>query len=352
MNAFIANKRSRRGSRFGFVKVSNKKDATMAIERLNGRNAYGSRISVVTAKFNNIPIAGERVKKDKGEVRTSNKQVQKGPSKETIWERDESSKNEIKGRKRIMARVETEELWKMRRCLVGRMLSVCSTRTIELRLQAWGLGEIKVHRLGGKTFLISIDDEDMFLMLEDLQWSYLKEIFLDVKPCSESLVQKERATWLELSGIPTHCWNNTTLRRLADLWGNFEAAGENVAHTRDCEKVTILITTEIPNKIEEVVEICVGDMVYPVRVIEVGFKDNLVDSHRGKTMINSRRDKEQLRDDSDTESSSDPMEKMAPTSSNGEGPEMRSVEKDGSFIEPSFGNEYGEMPDIEKEAGR
>ncbi|KAK8633452.1 hypothetical protein V6N13_014298 [Hibiscus sabdariffa] len=43
---------------------------------------------------------------------------------------------------------------------------------------------------------------------------------------------------------------------------------------------------------------------------------------------------------------------MVPTSSNGEGPEMRSVEKDGSFIEPSFGNEYGEMPDIDKEAGR
>ncbi|KAK8635764.1 hypothetical protein V6N13_004482 [Hibiscus sabdariffa] len=61
-------------------KVSNKKDATMAIERLNGRNVYGSRISVVTAKFKNIPIAGERVMKDKGEVRTRNKQVQKGPT--------------------------------------------------------------------------------------------------------------------------------------------------------------------------------------------------------------------------------------------------------------------------------
>ncbi|KAK8557906.1 hypothetical protein V6N12_010129 [Hibiscus sabdariffa] len=77
-----------------------------------------------------------------------------------------------------------------------------------------------------------------------------------------------------------------------------------------------------------------------------------MDSHRGKTVINSRRDKEQLRDDSDTESSSDPTEKMAPTSSNSEGPEMRSVEKDVSFIEPSFGNEYGEMPDIDKEARR
>ncbi|KAK8715934.1 hypothetical protein V6N13_043258 [Hibiscus sabdariffa] len=71
------------------------------------------------------------------------------------------------------------------------MATICSSRNIELRLQAWGLGEIKVQRLRGKTFLISIDDEDLFLMLEDLQWSYLKEIFVDIKTWSESLVQKE-----------------------------------------------------------------------------------------------------------------------------------------------------------------
>ncbi|KAL4334984.1 hypothetical protein GQ457_07G001600 [Hibiscus cannabinus] len=230
LNAFIANKQSRRGSRFGFVKVSNKKDATRAMERLNGQNVYGSRISVMSAKF----------QKDKGEVRTSNMQSQKGPSNETIWERGESSKNEFKGRKRITGHVETEDLWKMRRCLVGRMATVCSIRSIELRLQSWGLGEIKVQRLGGKTFLISIDDEDLFLMLEDLQWSYLKEIFV----------------------------------------------------------------------------------------------------------------KEKQRVNSDSESTSDPSEKMAPTvSPNGEGSERRSVDKDGSFIEPCFGNDYGEKLNTDNEAG-
>ncbi|KAK8512416.1 hypothetical protein V6N13_083038 [Hibiscus sabdariffa] len=34
---------------------------------------------------------------------------------------------------------------------------------------------------------------------------------------------------------------------------------------------------------------------------------------------------------------------------NDEGSERRSVEKDGSFIEPCFGNDYGEMPDIDNE---
>ncbi|KAK8553684.1 hypothetical protein V6N13_100523 [Hibiscus sabdariffa] len=111
----------------------------------------------------------------------------------------------------------------MWRCLVGKMAIVCTIRSIEMRLQAWGIRAIKVQRHGGKFFLIFIDNDDLFHVMEDLQWSYLKEIFVDVKLWTESLVHEERATWLEVSGIPIHCWNATTLKRLAELWRNFEA---------------------------------------------------------------------------------------------------------------------------------
>ncbi|KAL4313288.1 hypothetical protein GQ457_01G032420 [Hibiscus cannabinus] len=61
---------------------------------------------------------------------------------------------------------------------------------------------------------------------------------------------------------------------------------------------------------------------------------------------------EKLRDNSDSESFSDPPEKMVPSVvPNDEGSERRSEEKDGSFIEPCFGNDYGEMPGIDNETG-
>ncbi|KAK8549854.1 hypothetical protein V6N13_055419 [Hibiscus sabdariffa] len=107
--------------------------------------------------------------------------------------------------------------------------------------------------------------------------------------------------------------------------------------------VIILITIDISNRIEEVVEICVGDMLHHVRVIELGFNDNSVELNRGKKMVNPEEDKEKQRVDNDLESTSDPSEKMAPTvSPDGEGSERRSVEKDGSFNETCFGNDYGE----------
>ncbi|KAK8699926.1 hypothetical protein V6N13_018334 [Hibiscus sabdariffa] len=121
-------------------------------------------------------------------------------------------------RKRIPGYVEEEELLKMKRCLMGIMATVCSVRNIISRLSEWGMEEIKVQRLGGKIYLLTIEDDELYMMLEDLDWSYLKEIFCEVSPWSESLNHLERATWLEISGVPLHYWNSTTLKRLAGVF--------------------------------------------------------------------------------------------------------------------------------------
>ncbi|KAK8655844.1 hypothetical protein V6N13_108410 [Hibiscus sabdariffa] len=197
---------------------------------------------------------------------------------------DSSNQSRMK-RKRIQGYVEEEELWKMKRCLVGVMTSVCSVRNISSRLSEWGLGEIKVQRLGGKIYLLTFEDDELYMMLEDLDWSYLKEIFCEVSPWSESLNCLERATWLEVSGVPLYCWNSTTLKRLACLWGHFEAFGENVNHVHDCENTSILITTNQAKRIEEVVEIELGSMVYEISVVELGFSDSSTEIRTGAGVV-------------------------------------------------------------------
>ncbi|KAK8609906.1 hypothetical protein V6N13_093316 [Hibiscus sabdariffa] len=113
-------------------------------------------------------------------------------------------------RKKIVGHVENENLWKYRRCLVGKMALVCSLSNVMSRLDTWGFGEITVKRMG----------------------------------------------------------------RLAELWGSFEDVGENFNMKKDCEKVTILISTGHVKEIEELVEIEVGDIRYLVRVKEIGLLDN------------------------------------------------------------------------------
>ncbi|KAK8586429.1 hypothetical protein V6N13_010022 [Hibiscus sabdariffa] len=138
--------------------------------------------------------------------------------------------------------VEEEDLWEMRKCMVGKMATVCSVNSIHDRLQNWGLREIKVQRMGAKTFLLTIDDEDLYLLLEDLKWSYLNEIFCEIKK-------------------------------------------------RDCEKVSILISTTQIKKIEEVIEMEVGEMTVKVGIVELGFSEAsaVVENRKSKADIASNK---------------------------------------------------------------
>ncbi|KAK8701442.1 hypothetical protein V6N13_019829 [Hibiscus sabdariffa] len=69
------------------------------------------------------------------------------------------------------------------------------------------------------TYLLTIMDEELSQMLEDVNLSYLKEIFSDVIHWAVRTSYSKRETWLEIRGLPLHCWNNVSLKKVADLWG-------------------------------------------------------------------------------------------------------------------------------------
>ncbi|KAK8609289.1 hypothetical protein V6N13_061738 [Hibiscus sabdariffa] len=174
---------------------------------MNGFILYGFRLVVKMARYEGRRGGGSNHRKSMGQ---SNQDKVKIPKSMEV--------------KRIIGHVEVGELWNLRRSLVGETSMVYSTNSIQSRLTEWGLGEIKVQRLGGKSFLLTIIDDELFLMLEDLGWSYLKEIFTNVELWSEKVSSKvTRSTWIEISGVPLYCWNQVTLSRLAELWGSFEA---------------------------------------------------------------------------------------------------------------------------------
>ncbi|KAK8699654.1 hypothetical protein V6N13_115737 [Hibiscus sabdariffa] len=206
VDAFIARKMSRVGKRFGFVRFARRSDADRAMGRLNGFSLYGFRIFVAFAKFNGRSEYWRKVRSvgspgteqietnfknsDGNDFNANLKDNIRLKEKVHVEGKNagETSKTMVRKNRRISGHVEEEELWKLKRCLVGTTTTVCSVKSIVDRLLSWGLGEIKIQRLGGKTFLISIDDEELFQMLEDLDWSYLKEFFVEVK-CQKGKVE-------------------------------------------------------------------------------------------------------------------------------------------------------------------
>ncbi|KAK8708311.1 hypothetical protein V6N13_059355 [Hibiscus sabdariffa] len=263
-------------------------DALRVVEKMNGINLYGFKLSVALAKYKGKSKIGVREVQNGNYVErntrvatengtSTNRKLEKAKMyQHQDWEQEggKSSNQREDVVKRVIGHVESEELWRMKRCLVGEMATVCSVKNIKSRLVEWGMGEIKVYRLGGKLFLLPVDNDELFMMLEDLQWSYRKEVFINVELWTEEWRCRERATWIEISGIPLHCWNHVTLKRVAELWGKLEALGENAGHVIDCEKVTMLINTSQIRRIDEMVELEVGKISYIIRVVEMGLSDN------------------------------------------------------------------------------
>ncbi|KAK8626262.1 hypothetical protein V6N13_133913 [Hibiscus sabdariffa] len=61
-----------------------------------------------------------------------------------------------------------------------------SAEAIMDHLNSWGMGDI-----GGYHYLIEINDKELFKILEDLNWSYLKQVFVDVSPWSAIPMKKK-----------------------------------------------------------------------------------------------------------------------------------------------------------------
>ncbi|KAK8682441.1 hypothetical protein V6N13_054829 [Hibiscus sabdariffa] len=144
----------------------------------------------------------------------------------------------------------------------------CSTKTVKDRLHAWGLGDTYVKSLGGKKFVLKIKDEELLALLEKQKWSLLEEVFTNIEYWSEFFQVEERTTWVEVRGVPLHCWNDETFKRIAGLWGTLTALGENANQRIDCEKITLLISTKQVHRIEQVVNLEVGNFSYNVWVSE------------------------------------------------------------------------------------
>lgn len=153
---------------------------------------------------------------------------------------------------------------------MGTTVTYCALKSLCVRIVSSGLGEIKFRRMQGRHFLIEILDEELLEVLKQKDWSCLGKFFIKVELWSEITLVEERVSWIEVHGIPLHCWNYNSLKRLADVWGELLSLGDNLEKVSSLKKISMLVSISQLERIDEIIYLEVGKMKFPIRVVEMG----------------------------------------------------------------------------------
>ncbi|KAA3468077.1 delta-cadinene synthase isozyme XC1 [Gossypium australe] len=127
----------------------------------------------------------------------------------------------------------------------------------EERLENDARTEVKIEK---RIVQGHVEDELLWNLQKCLSWS-------------EKLKLNERVAWIEVSGVPLHCWNYETFKRVAGLWGNLVSIGEILTKVHNFKKIELLISITQSKMVDELVSMKVGDELFPVRVREQGLTE-------------------------------------------------------------------------------
>ncbi|XVF34829.1 hypothetical protein REPUB_Repub18cG0092000 [Reevesia pubescens] len=133
-----------------------------------------------------------------------------------------------------------------------------------------GIFDILVKKMFGKQFLIEFEDVEVRNTMEQSNWSWLKEWFVEIEPWTMYTYTKYRTTWVTIFGPPLHVWNQSTLHNIASIWGKVISFNSKTFNYQDFNRVAMLIMTNQLKKIEEVIALKCGGETFLVRVSEVG----------------------------------------------------------------------------------
>ncbi|KAK8686192.1 hypothetical protein V6N13_125219 [Hibiscus sabdariffa] len=205
VDAFIANKKNKEGKRFSFVRVFYRIDANRAMESLNNFRLFGNKISVSIGRFKSRQSFWRKVNKNQNNKVDDSKAKTVNVGSTTCEEDEQGEPSRRLGEKKkkleSVVMLNQRSYRNSKNALYGRCLLFVQWSVFEggFTSGGWGWVRLRLKDWGCKTSILSSEDVELFKMLEDLNWSYLKEIFSDIQMWSETLSLVKEAMRLEVT---------------------------------------------------------------------------------------------------------------------------------------------------------
>ncbi|XVF23512.1 hypothetical protein REPUB_Repub13aG0045000 [Reevesia pubescens] len=165
--------------------------------------------------------------------------------------------------------VDNKAIHKLESCLVWIARDYYEPCSLLENFNMSGVFDISVKKMSSKQFLIEFEDVEVRNTMEQLNWSWLREWFVEIKPWIMYAYTKHRTMWVTIFGLPLHVWNHSTLHNIASIWGEVISYDSKTFNYQDFNRATMLIMTNQLKKIEEVIALKCSDETFLVKVSEV-----------------------------------------------------------------------------------
>ncbi|KAE8659456.1 DNA-directed RNA polymerase isoform 3 [Hibiscus syriacus] len=249
VDSFIPFKRSKGGSRFGFVRFSRLEDAMRAIIRADRSWIQGNKVRVFLARFQPRDVFW-RIKFS-------------GSYSAVVKSREEDVK-EVP----IIGVVDEDKLFTLRDSLVGWCRKFIKMKELAAIMHKEGILGPKIMRLSGLAILIIFEDEESRDYTLKNQIGVLNKCFDKVDLWSENFQCSNRRAWLSCRGISPFVWSHSTFSNIAEKWGALISIDVGTLNTGSFDRALFQIITNCKDRVEESFVLKVGEQSFTVFVSE------------------------------------------------------------------------------------
>ncbi|KAJ9539578.1 hypothetical protein OSB04_026084 [Centaurea solstitialis] len=161
----------------------------------------------------------------------------------------------------------------LEKCLVGRISSLDNIEALS-RLVSKTMDGCSLKYLGGRQMLIYFQDSELLKSVVENTNHGIHYWVKELSRWSAGFRASERVTWIRITGVPLHGWNEKVFSSIAEKWGL-------VLKFRNCNFLEdynlcggkVMICTHIITPINEVGAIKVGNFFYRIAIVE---EENMV----------------------------------------------------------------------------
>ncbi|GKB84405.1 RNA-directed DNA polymerase, eukaryota [Tanacetum coccineum] len=271
VDVYIAQKLSKNGRRFAFVRFVKVKNTESLLVALNKIWSGSYHLFAAKARFERKPNASS-----KPPSKPNHTNNQPNPASKTSQANPNCSYvSALKGISKeqspieILRSVSLEDsdlidIGDTRNVVLVKARDVHLTLNINKVLRKEGFSDFHAKYIGGMWLWLEFDSVESCTKLQsnkEMAW-----YFTQIKHVSESFKIDERVVWIEIGGLPLNAWTPTAFKKIASSWGEplfvDDDPSESVATGRVC------IRSKIHGHIKETCKVMIKGKVHYVRVKE------------------------------------------------------------------------------------